>query len=372
LYSSYRKLTFKEIFNNNNKNIFQHLPNNKRFFTCSSARSGLGKCIDLINLSEKDSVLMPALTAEGAIKPFLKKKINVILFDVNENLQIDSDKIINLLNNNPSIKCIFIIHYLGFPQKKIDEIKNICDERNIYLIEDCAQSLFSRNYKNTALGSYGHISLFSLGKTIPVLDGAIFFISSTKIAINKTSYSFSLRLTFAKLFLFINLFLNSYLQKKRETTFFWKLNSFNKILYDTYYKLFKKVSKISKISFISDKIIKNLNYEEIINTTKSNINLIYNKIDRVKYKLLFENYDQNFYLLGVPIISNNRNNLKDLLRANGIFCTIYDKYWNYIPYGEEKKFPNTYNVLKNLIILPVSYKFNKKETIEMVETLNDI
>ena len=371
MYSSYRKLTFSEIFQNKNNKVFQYLPNNKSFFMCATARGGLEVCIKLIGLKKKDSVLMPALTAEGAIRPFLEKNVNVILFDINEDLQIDVNKIDKMLDSNSSIRCLLIIHYLGVPQE-IDKIKDICEKRGIYLIEDCAQSLFSNTSKKIPLGSYGHISLFSLGKTIPVLDGAIFFVNSSKIAINKISYSFSIQLLIAKLILFINLFLNNYIQEMQKTKLFWKLNNLNKTLYRFYYYLLKKKSKPAKMSFISNKIIKNLNYEEIIKNTKSNIKLIYDKIDRTKYKILVKNYDCNFFLLGIPIIANNRNELRESLRKKGIFCSIFDKYWNYIPYGKEKVFPNTSNILKNLLILPVSYKYKKNEIIQMVRIINEI
>ena len=156
------------------------------------------------------------------------------------------------------------------------------------------------------------------------------------------------------------------------TKLFWRLNNVNKALYEFYYNLLTKISKPAKMSFISNKIIKNLNYEEIIKNTKSNINLIYDKIDRTKYKILVKNYDCNFFLLGIPIIANNRNELRESLRKKGIFCSIFDKYWNYIPYGKEKVFPNTSNILKNLLILPVSYKYKKNEIIQMVRIINEI
>ena len=41
--------------------------------------------------------------------------------------------------------------------------------------------------------------------------------------------------------------------------------------------------------------------------------MIYDKIDRTKYKILVKNYDCNFFLLGIPIIVNNRNELRESL-----------------------------------------------------------
>ena len=126
------------------------------------------------------------------------------------------------------------------------------------------------------------------------------------------------------------------------------------------------------MSFISKKIIKNLNYEDIIEKTKLNIKMIYQNIDRNKYNLLVKDYNHNFLLLGVPIMVTNRNELRKKFISKGIFCTIFDKFWNFIPQGDERSFPNTDKVLKNILILPVSYKSKTIEIYKMVEIINNI
>jgi len=371
LYSSYRKLSFSEIFGNKNNNIYNHLPKTKSFFECSSGREGLEVCLKLLCLNKEDSILMPALTAEGAIRPFLNKKINIIFYDIDENLQIDINKIEKILEKNTSIRCLFVIHYLGYSQK-IEALKNLCEKKNLYLIEDCAQSLFSHLSTKQPLGSFGHISLFSLGKTIPVIDGALFFINSSKIKLREVKYYFNFKIFFSKFVLLITLLLNNYINNMKKKKLFWKLNAFNKFLYDIYYSLLKNTSKPKKMSFISKKIIKNLNYEDIIEKTKLNIKMIYQNIDRNKYNLLVKDYNHNFLLLGVPIMVTNRNELRKKFISKGIFCTIFDKFWNFIPQGDERSFPNTDKVLKNILILPVSYKSKTIEIYKMVEIINNI
>jgi perosamine synthetase len=53
-----------------------------------------------------------------------------------------------------------VTHFLGFPQP-IDEVKKICGERTLFLIEDCAHALLSY-HDGKPLGSYGDVSNFSL------------------------------------------------------------------------------------------------------------------------------------------------------------------------------------------------------------------
>lgn len=71
----------------------------------------------------------------------------------------------NKLTNRRIAACI-PMHTFGFPLR-IDEIKKLCDEWNIILIEDAAESLGSF-YKNIHTGRWGEIGVFSFNgnKTI--------------------------------------------------------------------------------------------------------------------------------------------------------------------------------------------------------------
>lgn len=56
-------------------------------------------------------------------------------------------------------KAIIAVHLAGWPCES-DSLKAFCDEKNIFLIEDCAQAHGAR-YKGKPVGSFGHISVFS-------------------------------------------------------------------------------------------------------------------------------------------------------------------------------------------------------------------
>ena len=95
----------------------------------------------------------------------------------------------------------------------------------------------------------------------------------------------------------------------------------------------------------------------------------------------YENEDSSYDLFYPVTLSNikvnilyvnNRNELRKKFISKGIFCTIFDKFWNFIPKGEEIFFPNTDKILKNILILPVSYKSKKNETYKMIEIINNI
>jgi len=71
---------------------------------------------------------------------------------------------------------------LGF-SIPVDQIKGICAERKISLIEDCAHALLS-THNGKPLGSYGDVSTFSLLKSLPVPNGGILLINNSNVEYN--------------------------------------------------------------------------------------------------------------------------------------------------------------------------------------------
>ena len=66
---------------------------------------------------------------------------------------------------------LFTIHYAGWPQP-IADLRKICDEQGLVLVEDCALALFSET-AGKPLGSFGDYAVFCLYKTLPVIDGGL-------------------------------------------------------------------------------------------------------------------------------------------------------------------------------------------------------
>jgi dTDP-4-amino-4,6-dideoxygalactose transaminase len=74
-----------------------------------------------------------------------------------------------------------IQHTFGYPAQ-IDEIKKICVDNNIYLIEDCAHALGAK-YKDKYCGSFGDASFFSFGrdKVISSVYGGMVVVNNDKL-----------------------------------------------------------------------------------------------------------------------------------------------------------------------------------------------
>jgi len=67
-------------------------------------------------------------------------------------------------------RAIYLIHYAGFPGP-VEELRAVCRERGLLLIEDCAHALLS-SLGDRPLGTFGDAAIYCLYKMLPTPHGA--------------------------------------------------------------------------------------------------------------------------------------------------------------------------------------------------------
>lgn len=138
------------------------------YFT-HKGRTAIRKACELINIQPGDEILMPSYNCGSEIDPIIKGGATVVLYRVDRSSMIDVDDLESRITGKTT--AIYVTHYFGFPQQ-VDRIKELCETHSIFLIEDCALALFSKDgFKK--LGTTGDIAVFSLAKTLPVPDGGV-------------------------------------------------------------------------------------------------------------------------------------------------------------------------------------------------------
>lgn len=165
----------------NGKNIFPL--NQEGCFYYFSARYALAAGIKALGIKPGDAILLPSYNCGAEIDPILHSKIKPVFYRISKNLLVDCDDLVKGITED--VKAILVTHFLGFPQP-VDQIKRICTEKNLFLIEDCAHALLSA-YNGKPLGSYGDVSVFSLLKTLPVPNGGVLLINNRNISHNHFS-----------------------------------------------------------------------------------------------------------------------------------------------------------------------------------------
>jgi len=103
-------------------------------------------------------VILPPLTWISDISSVIFSGFKPVFCDINlKNFSFDLGKLKEAIT--PNTKAIFLTHVLGI-NGLTDEIINLCNERNILLIEDVCES-HGATFKNKKVGSFGFASNFS-------------------------------------------------------------------------------------------------------------------------------------------------------------------------------------------------------------------
>ena len=139
----------------------------------------------------------------------------------------------------PNTKAVMAIHLAGWPCE-MDKIQEICNEHNLFLIEDCAQA-HGAKYKGLSVGSFGDVSTWSFctDKIISTLgEGGMISTNNKKI------YEFCKR------------FINHGSVKKINANLAWGLKYAygEKGLTKDLYRMKAGVSRVLKIQYLENKI----------------------------------------------------------------------------------------------------------------------
>jgi perosamine synthetase len=138
-------------------------------FYVHRGRTAIRLACRLLGLGPGNEILAPSYNCGSEIDALLNSGASVTLYRVTRSTAVD---LVDLEKKiTPKTKAVYVTHYFGFPQPSA-EVKKICSKRGLYLIEDCALTLFSKQ-SDQILGMEGDISIFSLPKTLPVPDGGI-------------------------------------------------------------------------------------------------------------------------------------------------------------------------------------------------------
>ena len=148
-------------------------PRPECFLTISSCTEGLFQAIDLY-VNKGDEVILPSISFIAAANAIVAKGAIPVFCDVNRRtLNVEVEHIEAKITSKT--KAVIVLHYAGVPCD-IENISKLCKEKNIKLIEDNANSPFSKvNVKNT--GTFGDIGLWSFDsmKQLVMGDGGMIY-----------------------------------------------------------------------------------------------------------------------------------------------------------------------------------------------------
>ena len=118
--------------------------------------------LQVLGIENGDEVIVPNLTHASSIYPILMSGGKIKVFDFEPNsYYYDLENIKKLITTNTKF---FLACYLYGMPLNIEDVKKICDENNITLIEDVAQA-FGTKVNGKYAGTFGKIGCYSFNDT---------------------------------------------------------------------------------------------------------------------------------------------------------------------------------------------------------------
>ncbi len=274
------------------------------FSNCTSA---LQISLRLSGANKNTDVLLPSTSFIATANSILYNNSNPFFLDIASDLNLDVQKALNFLDKKTfqkknitynkitkrKISSLLIVHVFGNPINEIDKLKKKCKEKNIYLIEDCAESLGSYYFKKNKkihTGAHGDISCFSFnGNKIVTAGSGGMLCTNNKTLYEKAKYLSSTAKDNNYDFTHNDLGYNYRLSNINACIGFYELSNYKKIL-----KKKKLIHSIYKNEFKNEKNIEliNINYPRISSNFWLNVIRIKKTKDLKKsfMKFSYENF----------------------------------------------------------------------------------
>lgn len=322
---------------------------NKKYGVLSNSEStAFYSLFKSLNFKSSDEIIIPAYISAINIAPIFETGATPIIVDTNETGNIDIKKIKEVITSNT--KAIIVNHNYGYASE-IDKVKELANQYNIYLIEDCTTAI-GGIYKNQKLGSFGDVSVFNLNSTLLAgSEGGVILTNNKHIYINLLFYNYYPKILKEIIdekstdYSFINV----------GTGLNIKINPFNARLA---YECFPNIDKHNRVrkfyASIINKAVEGIDGLDTIKSTENSSNSwerIIIKYDRNKFKVSIQEFvnalnDEGAIEFKITDQNKNITELSLFQKPNYFFKNYNEKSYNC---------PNATTFSKTTFKLPVWY-----------------
>ncbi|MBI5590512.1 MAG: DegT/DnrJ/EryC1/StrS family aminotransferase [Deltaproteobacteria bacterium] len=171
--------TFEEELTKRLGSCYAHL--------CSSGTSALSIALAACGVGAGDEVIVPPFTFVASVEALLAAGTIPVFAEIDETLCLDPRSVRAAIT--PRTRAVMPVHMCG-AMARIDELKTICDEKKLVLIEDTCQSLGATHAGKSA-GTFGHAGCFSFDpvKTVTCGEGGAVITSDQEIYFQAQAYA---------------------------------------------------------------------------------------------------------------------------------------------------------------------------------------
>jgi dTDP-4-amino-4,6-dideoxygalactose transaminase len=153
------------------EDAFAKFVGSKHAISRNSAMTGLAQAVSCSEAGWDTEVICDPIVHFGGIAA-LNENATPVFADIEaDTLLMDPDSVRQKITEKT--KALIVTNLWGLCAR-LDELRQICDENGIFMIEDCAHNMCSF-WKGKHAGTFGHIGVFSFqqGKHLPTGDGGM-------------------------------------------------------------------------------------------------------------------------------------------------------------------------------------------------------
>ena len=320
--------------------------------TLNSGTSALHACLISHGLGNNDEIIVPSFTFISTVNSTRFVGANPIFCDIEkETFGLDPNSILSNISEKTS--AVIPMDY-GGQSCKINEIKEITDDKKLTLIEDAAEGLGS-SVGEKKVGSISDTAIFSFcgNKVLTTGEGGAIVTNSKETYEKIKSIRSHGRIDN------IPYFENPSSAEYIGVGYNWRMSSITATL---------GISQINKL----DKLIKlRQRNAEILSKQLS-------KHDEISVPTPPKNYDHIYQMYSIILSDNSiRNDLQQYLLDKKIFCKIYFTPIHLMDYYKTQasdnplSLPNTVSVSERILTLPLYPNMTNEELNYMIETVDE-
>ncbi|MDI9318889.1 MAG: DegT/DnrJ/EryC1/StrS family aminotransferase [Phycisphaerales bacterium] len=153
----------------------------------SSGTAALSTAMAALGIGKGDEVIIPTFTFVASFEAIVGVGAIPVLVDIDDTLTLDPEAVANAITSKT--KAIMPVHMCG-SMAQLDELRNLCDKHNLFLIEDACQAIGGK-YKGEYLGTIGKVGTFSFDfvKIMTCGEGGVVLTNDAQLAEKCDQYS---------------------------------------------------------------------------------------------------------------------------------------------------------------------------------------
>ena len=317
----------------------------------TSGTAAIKIALKSLGIGPGDEVITQSFNFIATIEAIIDVGAKPIIANVDNTLNIDVKLIEKLITKKT--KAIIPVHMLGF-SCQMDEIMKISKKFKLPVVEDNCEAL-GAFYKNKALGSIGHLGIFSFdfGKTITTGEGGMIVTNSKKL--DKISREYhdhghenNPKLPRGK-------------DTKSKPGFNYRMTEMQGAIGNVQLKKLNFIIKENKSRY--------KNFDNTLSNKFTRRSSVKNSISSFDTFIIFEEDEKTRYKI-INTYKKEGFGIKNLPDAMEWHCTYY---WDHVFNKTEiSSFKKTKEILSKAIALPISLNKNKDDYIKLAKLINKI